>query len=234
MINPNRFEVNLVRGATAAIDMTNLGIFCIKNSIPTVVTDPSFCEIVLMDRLRLGATLRYKVICTVDFEDDKHFAIQKFRNIPKGALGADGFEILLSPARADKEAYNELKALTDFIKQNLDPTKEIRWCFGFRSRPYEELEAFMQYLPQFPATYLRTDHNMITSGIPLVTHQKDIEFLRTYVGSPIKVSDGAISMENLDALSMKVERFDVTLGQAKRLVQKIADQEQLEQAAQGR
>lgn len=225
MIDPNRFELNLQRGATAAIDMKNLGIFAIKNAIPAVVVDPSFCEIVLMDRLRLGAQLKYKVICTVDFENGKNFALQKFRSLPRGALGSDGFEILLSPARADKEAFNELKGISEFIKENLDTTKEIRWCFGFRSRPYEQLEAFMQYLSKFPSSFLRTDHSMLTTGIPLEDHQKDVEFIRTYVGTPIKVSDGAISLDALEALAPKVARFDVTLGQATRLVQLIRDRE---------
>jgi hypothetical protein len=226
MINPDCFEINLMRGATAAIDMKNLGIFAMKNGITTVVTDPSFCEIVLMDRLRLGAMLKYKVICTVDFENGKNFALQKFRSLPRGALGADGFEILLTPVRNDQEAFNELKSITEFIKENLSPTKEIRWCFGFRTRSYEAMEPFMQYLSKYPASYLRTDHNMMTSGISLEDHQKDIEFIRTYNAMPIKVSDGAVSLDALEALNPKVPRFDVTLGQATRLVRQIKEREE--------
>lgn len=228
-----RLEVNLLRNIVAASDMNHLGNFMIKYSIPAVVVDPNYIEHVMMERLAVGG--KYKIICAVDFDTGRRFACEKMRPLPRASLGADGFDILLSAGRADKEAYNELKTLNDFIRENLGREKEIRWTFGFRVRTHESMKVYMPYLQTAPATYLRTDYNFNSPDVTAKTHLDDIAYLRQHSGTPIKVGGGGITLKSIEEIGVKAARFDVTIMEARDLIrqaEKLDDEERDRQQAQ--
>ena len=223
---PHQLEVNISKGATAPQDLSGLGTFVVKHGIQAIVTDPEFIEVLFADRIRLGCIGRYKIICAVDFDRGSNFALTKLRSLPVNALAADGFDILLSSRRPDKEAYNELKSIYEFIRENLDQMKEVRWTLDLQNRPYEDMINYMPYLGKFPATLIRTSGACLQNEVEVSKHIIDVEFVRQYVGAPVKVG-GGLTYTALDELSSvaKVAHFDVTVTQARRIFKAMDEKE---------
>lgn len=213
-------EINVFKGSTAPQDLSGIGTFAMKHGIQAIVSDPDFIQVLFTDRLRLGCLNRYKIICAVDFDRGANFALAKLRSLPSYALSADGFDILLSAKRPDKESYNELKVIDEFI-HNLDQLKEIRWSLDFRSRSHADMASCMPYLIKFPAQFLRTGGAYLQTEVSLDSHLDDIQYIRKSVGTPIKVG-GNLNLSTIIALKNRAARFDVTMTQARRIL-KAAD-----------
>lgn len=217
-----KMEVNIRRGKTAATDMFQLSTFLIKSRIPAVVVEPEFVENILIDRSKYVNA--YKVICAVDFHNGKHFALEKIRDLPQAALSADGFEILVSPNRPDKESLNELRGLTQFFK-SIDPMKEIRWVLGLRTREIPNLECILEHMRTWPGSFIRTDTNLEIPSLGIDDYIEDIDFIRSKVSTPIKVS-GNVDFALINALSDVASRFDVTATQARKIAREAHAAEQ--------
>lgn len=215
-----RLEVNIVRGKTASTDMASMSNFVIKYRVPTVVVDPQFVEQIMIERQRYRGS--YKIICTVDFDNGKNYAMDKLRSIPKAALAVDGFDILVTDGKTDKESLNELKAISEFLKKAVDPLKEIRWTLGMRLRQTNDLLNIMKHLKTYPAAFIRTDHNLIAQNLTLEKHENDVKFIKSHVGTPIKVC-GNVDVETIRSLRGKVSRFDVSMTQATRILKKLSE-----------
>ena len=209
-----RLEVNVFRGETASVDINQLSGFMIKNRIPVVVTEPSFIEPMVLDRSRFNG--QYKIICAIDFFDGKHYALEKIRDLMQVAFLADGFDIMITPNRSDKETLNELRALTEFFRA-LNSLKEIRWTLGLRRGSRESIKRALSHMKKWPASYIRTDVNLVSPGIELMNHLDYIAFIRKEISTPIKVC-GNIDFQSILALRQKAARFDVSVMQARRIV----------------
>lgn len=215
-----KLEINIRRGKSAPQDMDGVGTLMVKNRIPALVTDPDFIDLMLFERMRING--QYKIITTVDFENGKQYAMDKFRSLPQNALKTDGFEILLSPDRTDKESLNELRIVTEFCRQS-NPLAEIRWVFGFRTRQPQQLQHFYPYLKKWPAQFLRTDINLEVPGLTITKHLEDVTRIRNFCGTSIKVS-GNINLAMIKELSPRVARFDVNVSQAKRILFELKEE----------
>ena len=224
-----KLEVNFRKGRSVATDMIGFSTLLMKYKIPVAVIDPMFIDQHLIERMRTGG--QYKIITMVDFDSGKSYSLEKLRYLPKSIFVADGIEVLLSPNRTDKESMNELKVIYEFVR-NLNPLMEIRWVFGFRTRTHQSMINFMQYLKNYPATFLRTDTNVEVPSLDFERHKQDIEFIRQHCGIPIKVS-GNITLDMIKNLP-EAARFDVSVTQAKKIINelKIVQEEPKEEVKQ--
>jgi len=212
-----RMEVNLLRSKTASGDHINLARWVIKNRVPAIVVDPLYVEASIIERMKHRG--QYKIICSVDFESGKHYGLEKLRPLPKSIMVADGFDILLTANKSDKEYLNELRILSEFIHDSIHKSKEIRWVLGLRTREQASIIQALPHFKKWPATYVRTDHNVLPAKQEneYERHARDIQFIRKSTGLPIKIS-GNIDYETYMKLKSDVKRFDVTLNQAKALI----------------
>jgi len=212
-----KMEVNLLRSRTASGDHINLARWVIKNRVPAIVVDPLYVEASLVERMKHRG--QYKIICSVDFESGKHYGLEKMRPLPKSIMTADGFDILLTSNRTDKEYLNELRILSEFIHENIHKSKEIRWTLGLRTREQATIALALPHIKKWPATFIRTDHNVLPAKQEneYERHIRDVKFIREYTGLPIKIS-GNIDYETYLKLKGDVKRFDVTLDQAKSII----------------
>lgn len=212
-----KMEVNLLRSKTASGDHINLARWVIKNRVPAIVVDPLYVEASLVERVKHRG--QYKIICSVDFESGKHYGLEKMRPLPKAIMTADGFDILLTGNRTDKEHLNELRILSEFIHENIHKSKEIRWTLGLRTREQTAIALALPHFKKWPATFIRTDHNVLPAkqANEYERHVRDVEFIREYTGLPIKVS-GNVDYETYLKLKDSVKRFDVTFNQAKSII----------------
>jgi deoxyribose-phosphate aldolase len=212
-----RLEVN-IQGVAAGADINGLSTFVSKNKIPVIVSDPAYIEGVLVERSKfLG---QYQVICTVDFPNGKHFASEKMRDLPKAAMLADGFDIMVSAKKTDRESLNELRAISDFILKYVDPTKEIRWVLGLRHREYDDVRNMMSHFKNCPAKFIRTDNHLVLPKIDINSHLLDIEFIKSSVAIPIKLS-GNITLTTINETINAVSRYDVSVQQAKEIIKEL-------------
>lgn len=220
-----KMEVNLFNSKSVATDMQQLSNFIIKNRIPVVVTEPDFVENVILDRNKFSPA--YKIICAVDFSTGKHYALEKIRDLPRNALLADGFEFRVTHGKSDKESLNELRALTEFIKKTIDPTKEIRWALGLRTVTRDNYDKTIQHMKQWPASFIRTDINLDSPSATVDAHKDDIGFIRERVALPIKIS-GNIDYDTMLTLMGRAARFDVTVSQAKRILKDALEMDRIQ------
>jgi hypothetical protein len=214
-----KMEIN-VTARTLAADIGQLSTFIIKNRIPAVVTDSQFLETLTLDRLKFGGgrtgRLAYKIICAVDFPRGKAYALEKLRNLPENVVFlADGFDILLTGGRTDKEVLNELRGLSEFLKK-IDPTKELRWTLGCCTRNRVEIKKMLTNMVKYPGSFIRTDQNL-ESQVSVDDHLSDIEFIRKVIATPVKVS-GNVDYNTMQVLAGSAERFDVTLAKARTIL----------------
>lgn len=218
-----RFEVNVLRGANVANDFNNLSNFLVKHRVPALVVDPMFIQPVLIERMRFRA--QYKIIVAVDFDTGRRYAMEKLRPLPQEIFKADGLDILLSANRADKESFNEMKVLHDFIKNSINPMIEIRWVLGLRSRAYEDVANIMINLKKIPApTFVRTDINLVSPDHNMEQHAVDIDFIKSAVGAPIKLC-GNVDLATISKFKGQVARFDVSVSQAKKIAKEARERD---------
>ena len=220
-----RLEINVSNASTYNADLRGLATFVIKNRIPAVVVSPEFLEPVLFEKGKKLAN--FKVICLVGFPDGKGFALEKFRDLPQQSMMADGFEVMLTPGRSDKECLNELRAVTQFIRQF--GLKELRWAFSFRTVNYDRYEHFLPHILKWPASYVRTDGNLLVPNLSFEDHLLDVEFIRSVIGTPIKIS-GNVDLGMIESLKKRVARFDVTLDQARDIIREYKNNEDFQLA----
>jgi hypothetical protein len=213
-----KLEVNIRRGKMAPTDMHNLSTFLIKSKIPAIVIDPEFIDPMMVERSKFNG--QYKIIVAVDFDNGRRYGMEKLKYLPKNTFQTNGIEILLTPGRNDKESLNELKVISEWGKM-FNPLLEIRWVFGFRTRARDLIANFMPYLKNVPGTFLRTDPNCEIPKISVEEHESDVAYLKEHSSTPIKIS-GNVTLEIMNAI--KVARYDVTIGQAKKIVKAIEDE----------
>jgi hypothetical protein len=210
-----KLEVNINPGPTLVTDVTGLSTFLIKYRIPTLVTDPLYLMNMLIEKEKIVAPFR--VICTMDFDRGNRYGLDKLRPLPNEMKMADGYDILLSPGRTDKETLNEIRVLHEFIKQVIAPIKEIRWTLGLRTRTQESVKYILAHIKEHPANFIRTNVALDSSNQTLEKHLEDIEMIKKNCPTPIIIS-GGVNLKIIRELSGKVARFDVSVTQAKQIV----------------
>ena len=213
-----KMEVNVTQRATAAQDLNNFGSFIMKNRIPVVVVEPQFIDSILLERSRLAGP--FKIIVAVDFDTGKSYAMDKIKFLPKNALNCDGLDILLTQNRSEMESFNELKAITEFIRK-INPTMEIRWTLGLHTRKPETIK-HLPHLVKHPGNLIRTESCCELPQLK-INHQEDIDLIKKYCATPVKLC-GNIDFPTIKEFLNKAARFDVSVQQAKRII-KVAQEE---------
>jgi len=206
----SRLEVNVGLGS----DVSRLSSFAIKNRIPAIVVPPELVTSAIM--LRQGYLNKFRVICTVDFPEGRCFAGEKVGVLPSGALNADGFEILLSSGRTDKECENELSELYRFFRKDL-AGKELRYCLNLHGRKFEDIIKFFKHFKKFPPDFLRTNVDLRLQRFKDKDHADAIRMIRERSGVPIKLC-GNVSPDTVINFQGKVARYDVGFDAAQRVV----------------
>ena len=211
-----KLEINIRPGPSLSTDMNQLPTFMIKSRIPVLICHPSILEGAMIERLKTKAT--YKIYSTVDFDNGKRYAMDKFLDLPKQIFECDGLEILLTANRTDKESFNEMRAIKEYASR-LNSLIDVRWVLGLRTRTYESVTNIMKHTIKIPASVIRTDTNIEIPAITTEDHQKDIDFIKQHVATQIKIS-GNITIDVINNIK-NASKFDVSVLQAKRIVKSL-------------
>lgn len=163
-----------------------------------------------------------KIIVAVDWKKGDLLGAAKLRTLTAAALGADGFEIQLTPGLQPNVMQAELRTLHDIIRNHISKLAEIRYVLGMFSRPESELAACCEAITKTPApAWIRLDQHtkfkankcnpkVITSFIDNV--------IRPITALPVKASGNFTSEKSIQMCMKSAARFAVTLDQYRTIV----------------
>jgi len=191
--------------------------FVQRHKCPALIVAPDLVTSASVARTLVRGS--HKIIAAVDWPKGAQFMSDKFRGMPTEAVGADGFEILLTPGRK-VEIVKEIKFLVAFFRDHFPPAVELRFVLGWFApdRNEEMFEHMLEAFKQVPTpTLVRTTHlTKLTSADGSVDSQKGImDKILNIKRVPIKLS-GNIGLQVRLACRM-AHRFACTIDQAKEL-----------------
>lgn len=216
----NKLEIDV----TQANELQESVHLAVKHKMPALVVHPDLASEALMLRGRAGG--RFKLITPVDWPKGNIFGMQKMRGLTTDALEVEGFEILLTGGMKTTETRNEAKVLTEFIKQHLSETTEVRFVLGAQMRDEEAVRSMCTALKgvRLPA-FIRNDVQLklqVSKANP-DAHNDYMEMVSDVIRVPLKISGNINSIRAITSCS-GAARFAVSLLQAKDIIKELTQQ----------
>lgn len=215
----NKLEIDV----TQATEVQEATMFAAKHKLPALVVHPSLALDAIFARGRAGG--KYKIITPIDWPKGENFGMLKMRGLDLHALDTDGYEILLTPNKTEIETRNEISVLTNFIRNHLSTTVEIRFVIG--SLVHENAIAKMNGLLKNPMpSFIRNDiHTKIqASKANFEIHQETHKEMMQIVKTPVKLS-GNINSKKMYQDCSFAQRFGVNLSQARAVLKDFNSQD---------
>lgn len=216
----NRLELDIMQ----ANELRDCMEMAHKYAFPAVVVHQGLTSDAVMLRGRMKA--QFKIITPVDWPKGDNFGTLKFRGLSIDSLDVEGFEILLTGGKSETDTRNEAKALTEFIKNHLSDTVEIRFVLGTAMRDESVIDTLVRGLVgiRMPTmvrldTQLRLQVGRANTDI----HKSWIKRIRDIYRVPVKVSGNITGVRAVTGVDDAV-RFAVNLAQARNIVKEFTQQ----------
>lgn len=216
----NRLEIDVMQ-ANELIAASELAA---KYRLPALIVHPDLASEAQIARGRIRG--RYKIITPVDWPKGDVFGQSKLRGLSTDALDSDGFEILLTGGKSVTDSRNEAKVFTEFIKQHLDETLEVRFVLGSNIRDEENIANLCEALIKVRTpTLVRNDTHLkiqVSKANP-TTHNALMEKIHSIIRVPIKLSGNITGVRVITSCN-DAARFAVNLLQAKTIIKELQQQ----------
>jgi hypothetical protein len=216
----NRIELDVMH-ASELEEATELTV---KYKFPAMVApSQSPSEAIWLRGRRQG---KHQIVTPVDWPKGDSYGMLKLRGLSSDAIDVEGFEILLTGGMKLDDTRREAKALTDFIKNQLSETVEVRFVLGaFQRERQNVLEMCKALLDVRAPAYIRTDHHLKlqVSKANTDTHNELIDDISSIVGVPIKLCGNISSVRTMTACT-RAKRFAINLAQAKSIIKEYNQQ----------
>lgn len=214
----NKLEIDVMQTS----ELKEASELAVKHHLPALIIHPGLASDGLAARGRVRG--RFKIITPVDWPKGENFGMNKMQGLSIDALEADGFEILLTPSKTEIETRNEAKAITEFIRQHVSPTVEIRFVLGTHTR--ENIDVLAKGLTKIPTpTFVRNDIHLkvqISKANPEI-HNETMKKIAEHVRLPMKICGNINDIRTMAACE-NVGRFGVNLLQAKTIIKEFKQQ----------
>lgn len=216
----NKLEIDVMQ----ASELGEASELAHKHHLPALVIHPGLASDGHIARGRVRG--KFKIIVPVDWPKGENFGMNKMQGLSIDALEADGFEILLTPNKTAIETRNEAKAITEFIRQHVSQTAEVRFVLGSHTRDVEQVSKLSDGLTKIPTpTYIRNDTHLklqISKANPEV-HNAISELILSHVRAPLKICGNIVDIRTM-AECKNIARFGVNLLQAKNIIKEFKQQ----------
>lgn len=214
----SKLEIDIMQ-ATELLEASQLAH---KYKLPALVVHPGLASdaIVIKGRLK-GA---YKLITPVDWPKGETFGTTKFRGLSTDALEADGFEFMILASRSEADIAKEIKSLTEFVRNHLSQTAEIRFVMT-QTKTDEDVVKLGKAILLNPApSMVRNDISLKTqvSKANPETHESFVSSLKSNVSVPVKISGNISTIRS--TVGINAARFAVNLAQAKAIIKEFNNQ----------
>lgn len=198
------------------------------HNLPAIVVHPQLVTQAIGTRIRRNG--RFKLISTVDWPKGDTYGMNKLRGLTKEMMELDGFEILLTGGKSEIENRNEIRVITEFIRNNIGPRLEIRFVLGTHTKTDAECMHMARVMKDIQAPALiRTDNHlrMQVTKANAKTHSALVESIRTVCGLPLKVSGNIDSVRTIAGcltVPNPPTRFAVSLQQMQQVIKELQQQ----------
>lgn len=216
----NRLEIDVMQLAEVqeAVGLAH------KYKFPAIIVHPGLSSEAIIARSRAGA--KFKIITPIDWPKGEIFGTTKMRGLSLDSLETDGFEFLLTPNKTEIETRNEARVLTEFVKQHLPDSIEIRFVLGTSLRTEDNINTMCRGLTSIRTpSLIRTDIQLklqVNRANP-EEHNRIISNIQSIIKAPIKVSGNVNNLKTIAACH-GVSRFAVNLVQAKNIIKEFTTQ----------
>lgn len=205
-------------------ELTDAVNIAIKYKIPAIVVHPLMTSEAIFARGRSGG--KFNIYTPVDWPKGDNFGMLKFRGLSYDSLDIDGFEILLTGEKNVIDTRNEIKTITEFVKNQLSETIEVRFVLGSIQRSTENIEKMCEALigTRTPAI-IRNDHHLklqVGKANPDV-HNKFMDTMLDKVRIPIKLSGNINTIKSITACG-RAKRYAVNITQARSIIKEVQTQ----------
>lgn len=193
----NAITTKIEPDVAAASDLDKTCQLAVIHSLPAIVIPAQMLPQALAERIKRRG--HFKIIVTIDFPRGEVYGINKMRGLTREAVGADGYEILLTPGKNENENRNEARVLTDLIRTHISDFAEVRFVAHGLTRPEAEAVQMAKVMKDIQAPALfRTDthHKMQVTKANHKTHTALATKIRAVSNLPIKISG------NIDSIRM--------------------------------
>lgn len=193
-----------------------------KYKLPALVVHQGLATDALIIKGKLRG--QYKLITPVDWPKGETYGTTKFRGLTTDALEADGFEFMISVSRTEADIAKEIKTLTDFVRNHLSKTAEIRFVVA-GAKSEEDLTKLGNAILQNPMpAMMRNDISLkaqVSKANP-ESHEKFVTSLKSAVSVPVKISGNINTIRS--TMGINAARFAVNLAQAKAIIKEFNTQ----------
>lgn len=216
----NRLEIDVMQ-ANELIEAARLTV---KYKLPAMVVHQDLSAEAFIIRGQLGG--RFSIITPVDWPKGITYGMNKMRGLSTDSLEVEGFEILLTGGKNLIETKNEVKILTNFIKQHLSEQHEIRFVLGTQIRDEDNIKVICEALKGIRTPkFIRNDTQLKLqiSKANIDTHNDSMEMIADIIRAPMKISGNINSFRVLTSCQGS-SRFGVNLLQAKIIIKEFQQQ----------
>lgn len=216
----NRLEIDVMQ----ANELVEAARLTVKHKLPAMVVHQDLSAEAFIIRGQLGG--RFNIITPVDWPKGITYGMNKMRGLSTDSLEVEGFEILLTGGKNLIETKNEVKILTNFIKQHLSEQHEIRFVLGTQIRDEDNIKVICEALKGIRTPkFIRNDTQLKLqiSKANIDTHNDSMEMIADIIRAPMKISGNINSFRVLTSCQ-GASRFGVNLLQAKIIIKEFQQQ----------
>lgn len=142
----------------------------------------------------------FKIITPVDWPKGEIFGITKLRGLNRENFESDGFEIMLTGGKNENENRNEARVISEFIRNNISKTAEIRFVLGCFVRSDADFLKMCKVIKDIPMpAFIRTDHHLKAQAAKASAKAQMalMEQIREVTPCPLKISGNIDSVKTL-------------------------------------
>lgn len=195
-----------------------------KYKFPAIVVHPGLSSDAIIAKSRAGG--KFKIITPIDWPKGETFGVTKMRGLLMDSLETDGFEFLLTPNKSELDTRNEARALTEFVKQHLSDSTEVRFVLGTSFRSEANIDTMCKGLltVRTPAM-IRTDTQLKlqVGKANAEEHNRQITKIRDIIKAPIKICGNITNLKSVMSCT-NAARFGVNLLQARTIIKEFHSQ----------
>lgn len=222
-----KLEIDLLKSE----NVENSVSFVLSNKIPAIVAPSELMP--ALNICRGVVTGKFKLITMIDWTKGNHFNIEKFSGTDVGAMTSDGFEIVMTADPDKSKIAQEVKYLTNFVKEFFNPFTELRLVLGYYmdGRTQNIIDYMLDAIKDSsnkpvmirttPLTKIPSVNSDIDEYIKIVDH------IRSRVRVPIKISG---NVNSKIVAGCHPDFYGVDINQAMNIVKDIKDLKSVDKA----
>jgi hypothetical protein len=205
---------------TKTDELKSASEFMKEHRCSTLLITPEIINEAAMTRTMLQGG--WKIYVMVDYPRGQRYGMDKFKGTVTEFFLSDGYDIILTCEGSTSNTIKEIRSVTSFIREMINPMADIIMTVNRSMRGDEEFGACIDACRETRVNYIKTEAQpkIQPSSASLEVHKNTIESIRTRCQTPVIVC-GNVNFKIYDGLMAQSVKFAMCLDQAIRLKAEI-------------